>query len=239
MPVFHFNLKNNDSTKTYINADLNFFASNSIQIISNGFTGFFIDVLTEKSDDVIYDGTTGTLTLPIKIKGLSKTINATEPDNDYTVGKSFFPPSGSSDIYYTVEDTSTPIYSFKHLYSGKNIGTGPIKFKSYTQTKPVTGETWLLNETLSDLTIDYTTADKSYPYISNGTRFMYINRTYSTAFGGVDLLTYWRDSNSTNTIDVYDSGSWTNEAYRTITFEEAVTDSELLAWLEANGVKQA
>lgn len=105
--------------------------------------------------------------------------------------------------------------------------------------KASSGETWLLNETLSDLTIDYTTADKSYPYISNGTRFIYINRSYSTAFGGIDLLTYWRDGSSTNTIDVYDSGSWTNEAYRTITFEEAVTDSELLSWLEANGVKQA
>jgi hypothetical protein len=105
--------------------------------------------------------------------------------------------------------------------------------------KASSGETWVLNETLSDLTIDYTTADKSYPYISNGTRFIYINRSYSTAFGGIDLLTYWRDVSSTNTIDVYDSGTWNNEAYRTITFEEAVTDSELLAWLEANGVKQA
>lgn len=105
--------------------------------------------------------------------------------------------------------------------------------------KASSGETWLLNETLTDLTINYTTADKSYPYISNGNRFIYINRSYSTSFGGIDLLTYWRDGSSTNTIDVYDSGSWTNEAYRTITFEEAVTDSELLAWLEANGVKQA
>lgn len=105
--------------------------------------------------------------------------------------------------------------------------------------KASSGETWVLNETLSDLTIDYTTADKSYPYISNGTRFIYINRSYSTAFGGIDLLTYWRDGSSTNTIDVYNSGSWTNEAYRTITFEEVVTDSALLAWLEANGVKQA
>lgn len=105
--------------------------------------------------------------------------------------------------------------------------------------KASSGETWVLNETLSDLTIDYTTADKSYPYVSNGTRFIYINRSYSTAFGGIDLLTYWRDGSSTNTIDAYDSGSWTNEAYRTITFEEAVTDSELLSWLEANGVKQA
>lgn len=238
MPVFHFNLKNNDGTKTFINTDLDLFASKSIQIINNGFTGFYIGILIEKSDDVSYDSTAGTLTLPIKIKGLSKTINATEPDSDYAVGKSFFPASGSSDIYYTVEDTSTPTYSFKHLYSGKNIGTGPIKFKSYTQTKLVTGETWVLNETLSDLTINYTTADKSYPYISNGTRFMYINRSYSTAFGGIDLLTYWRDGSSTNTIDVYDSGTWNNEAYRTITFEEAVTDSELLAWLEANGVKR-
>ena len=226
MPVFHFNLKNNDSTKTYINADLNFFASNSIQIISNGFTGFFIDVLTEKSDDVIYDGTTGTLTLPIKIKGLSKTINATEPDNDYTVGKSFFPQSGSSDIYYTVEDTSTPTYSFKHLYSGKNIGTGPIKFKSYTQTKPVTGETWLLNDTLTLSTQTFTVV-----FSSNKQKFNTIKITGTQLF--FDSIVVYNEF-SPETIH------WTNgEAYRTITFEEAVTDSELLAWLEANGVKQA
>ena len=141
MPILNFTLKNNDGTKTFINTDLDLFASNSIQIINNGFTGFYIGVLNEKSDDVIYDGTAGTLTLPIKIKGLSKTINANEPDSDYAVGKSFFPPSSRSNIYYTVEDTSTPTYSFKHLYSGKSIGTGPIKFKSYTQTKPATGET--------------------------------------------------------------------------------------------------
>lgn len=224
MPVFHFNLKNNDGTKTYINADLNFFASNSIQIINNGFTGFYIDILTEKSDDVSYDSTTGTLTLPIKIKGLSKTINATSPDSDYEVGKSFFPPSGSSDIYYTVEDTSTPTYSFKHLYSGKNIGTGPIKFKSYTQTKPVTSETWLLNETVTT-----TSMDKTLNFTSNSESFDRLLMTSKS------IIEYHNDSSSTQVV-AYEV-TWNNEAYRTITFEEVVTDSELLAWLEANGVK--
>jgi hypothetical protein len=227
MPVFNFTLKNNDGTKTFINTDLDFFASNSIQIINNGFTGFYINVLTEKSDDVSYDSTAGTLTLPIKIKGLSKTINATEPDSDYAVGKSFFPPSSSSNIYYTVEDDSTPTYSFKHLYSGKEIGTGPIKFKSYTQTKPVTGETWLLN---SSLNFGAKSWSHNINFTSNGKSYSKFSYNFSSPMAA--YLVY-------GTTNVYDTNTlWTNEAYRTITFEEAVTDSELLAWLEANGVKR-
>ena len=227
MPVFHFNLKNNDGTKTYINADLDFFASNSIQIISNGFTGFFISVLTEKSDDVSYDSTTGTLTLPIKIKGLSKTINAAEPDSDYAVGKSFFPPSGSSDIYYTVEDTSTPTYSFKHLYSGKSIGTGPIKFKSYTQTKPVTGETWVLN---THPTFGATSWSYDINFTSNGNSYSKFNYYFLNP-----LESYLR-YDTTNVFDINGVG-WIDENYRTVTFETAPT-GDLLTWLQANGVKR-
>lgn len=227
MPVFHFNLKNNDGTKTFINADLNYF-SGSLVIVNNGFTNFVIYALTEKSDDVSYDGTTGTLTLPIKIKGLSKTINATEPDNDYTVGKSFFPQSNSSDIYYTVEDTSTPTYSFKHLYSGKNIGTGPIKFKSYTQTKLATGETWLLNT-------QPVFGAKSWSYdinfTSNGNSYSKFNYYFLNP-----LESYLR-YDTTNVFDI-NGVDWIDENYRTVTFETAPT-GDLLAWLEANGVKQA
>lgn len=227
MPVFHFNLKNNDGTKTFINADLDFFTSNSIQIINNGFTGFYVNILNEKSDDVIYDSTAGTLTLPIKIKGLSKTINATEPDSDYEVGKSFFPPSGSSDIYYTVEDDSTPTYSFKHLYSGKEIGTGPIKFKSYTQTKPVTSETWMLNT-------QPTFGAKSWSYdinfTSNGNSYSKFNYYFLNP-----LETYLR-YDTTNVFDI-NGASWIDENYRIVTFETAPT-GDLLTWLEANGIKR-
>lgn len=225
MPILNFTLKNNDGTKIFINTDLDLFASNSIQIINNGFTGFYIGILNEKSDDVIYDSTAGTLTLPIKIKGLSKTINATEPDSDYTVGKSFFLPSSSSNIYYTVEDDSTPTYSFKHLYSGKNIGTGPIKFKSYTQTKPSTGETYLLNDTLALSTQTFIVV-----FSSNKQKFNTIKITGTQLF--YDSMVVYNEFSPENI-------HWSNgEAYRTITFEEAVTDSELLSWLEANGVKR-
>ena len=37
-------------------------------------------------------------------------------------------------------------------------------------------------------------------------------------------------------IEVYNNG-WTNQAYRTVTFETAPT-GDLLAWLEANATKQ-
>lgn len=38
-------------------------------------------------------------------------------------------------------------------------------------------------------------------------------------------------------ISVYSIGTWTNQAYRTITFLEPPT-GELLTWLQNNGVKQ-
>ena len=85
----------------------------------------------------------------------------------------------------------------------------------------VAKETWLLNEaiTLPSRGDIYTTNG----FTSNGENFTSIGNPFRS-------LSY------NNTI-VYIT-SWEDEAYRTITFEEAVTDSELLAWLEANGTKQ-
>lgn len=91
--------------------------------------------------------------------------------------------------------------------------------------KASSGETWVLNETLALSTHTFTVV-----FSSNEQKFNTIKITGTQLF--YDSI-YVYAKNSTENIH------WINEAYRTITFEEAVTDSELLAWLEANGVKQA
>ena len=104
-------------------------------------------------------------------------------------------------------------------------GTGyrdSAKSTSVTVTKGgSTGETWLLNSTLNA-----TDVSSIINFVSNGTT--YTNIVYDAS--GKIQLKY-----SGNV--VYSAGSWTNEAYRTITFETAPT-GDLLTWLQANGTKQ-
>lgn len=91
-------------------------------------------------------------------------------------------------------------------------------------------ETWILNETLETEELPFIVIS----FESNGTSFNRLKRGYSEG-QGVDILTYY-DSSEMGT-NVY-NGSWTNDAYRIITFSQPVTDETLLAWLEANGTKQ-
>lgn len=153
--------------------------------------------------------------------------------------------------------------NFKHFYDSGTIGTGTIKFRHYSQTEPLprlatptnvtvdgtsvswdnvenatsydvyvdgvlyenvggaSGETWVLNETLSG----NTGGQKTVGFTSNNTQYSKISYDGSELFYDV-LQTYF-------IID-----GWTNDAYRTITFDEPVTDTTLLAWLQANGTKQ-
>lgn len=96
-------------------------------------------------------------------------------------------------------------------------------------------ETWLLNESLPD----FNRGDQSYfnyavNFVSNGTQY-----TNIACVAATDLisrsLAYDHD---TRTIAYNGSnGAWSNESYRTITFETAPTGN-LLTWLQANGTKQ-
>lgn len=91
------------------------------------------------------------------------------------------------------------------------------------------GETWVLNESPNFdnigedifLQIDFVSDNKS---------FDLINIVY-----GQDILFY--GGPTTGVITAYDSGEWTNQAYRTITFLEPPTGT-LLIWLRNNGTKQ-
>jgi len=87
------------------------------------------------------------------------------------------------------------------------------------------GETWVLNEIISEFGLSYDVS-----FVSNNQTFESL-WTYISPFG--DVLTY----GDSEYVYSYTSNRWSNEAYRTITFETAPT-GYLLTWLQANAVKQ-
>lgn len=113
---------------------------------------------------------------------------------------------------------------FKHFYDAGTIGSGTYKFRHYSQQEPSSGETWVLNENLSGA-LTKTTVN----FTSNNEQFTNIRMS---AKG--DLFYGKADTTETTVYFL----SWSDEAYRTITFDEPVTDTTLLAWLQANGTKQ-
>ena len=94
------------------------------------------------------------------------------------------------------------------------------------------GETWVLNETVSfnlpKVQVDFTSNNENFKDIeaSNSGKF----EKYLT-YGRVDGKAIIAFSETT------DGQSWTNTAYRTLTFATPPT-GDLLTWLQANGTKQ-
>ena len=122
-------------------------------------------------------------------------------------------------------------------------GTGyrdSAKSTSVTVTKGgSTGETWVLNETPAQSKIYYY-FDSSYnadnpvvsfeaAFVSNNQNFVKLTGSSVAPDPGIDETKCIAARTKTD--------GWTNEAYRTITFETAPT-GELLTWLQANGTKQ-
>ena len=90
------------------------------------------------------------------------------------------------------------------------------------------GETWFINEnTYIEPAFDAYIYNIN--FTSNGENYNSLSLYRPQPFGEGDI--------SYETTYVSLNGSWTNEAYRTITFEEAPT-GDLLTWLEVNAVKQ-
>ena len=97
------------------------------------------------------------------------------------------------------------------------------------QTTPSSGETWVLNESLGMGTLSKT----SVTFTSNNENFVSI--AYSTSSMGPQTLWYYK--NDTEYVVACEYGTYSNQAYRTITFETAPT-GDLLTWLQANATKQ-
>lgn len=84
-------------------------------------------------------------------------------------------------------------------------------------------ETWVLNGSLDDTLFSY-----SINFLCNSIAYNSISRRIVKA----EVAMYYG-----STRVMRGNGTWTNQAYRTITFLEPPT-GELLTWLQANGVKQ-
>ena len=106
------------------------------------------------------------------------------------------------------------------------------KALSYNQqffTPKSTGETWVLNENISPFIGSTSEVTYSANFISNNNSFNSIRYTEA-----INAILYYDD------ILVFGGrieSSWTDQAYRTITFLEPPT-GDLLTWLNENGVKQ-
>lgn len=118
---------------------------------------------------------------------------------------------------------------FKHFYDNGVISTGKFHFRHYGQIG-ASGETWVLNETLTGNN-----------YLSSNVSFTNNNTQYDIfTFAGNEkpkYLEYGKVDAATSIIAYTDDG-WENQAYRTITFDNPVTNTTLLTWLQANGTKQ-
>lgn len=112
--------------------------------------------------------------------------------------------------------------TFKHFYDAGTIGSGTIKFRHYSQQSPSSGETWVLNETYNGST----TASYDVNFTSNGESFAKLSYGDNPRW----FIKYGETA-------VYFNGTWTDQAYRTITFATPPT-GDLLTWLQANGTKQ-
>ena len=108
---------------------------------------------------------------------------------------------------------------------------------SFTKASVSTGETWVLNDEpkFSPLT---STRTFYVNFTSNNTTFNCI-RLESEKVPMHDDAVSISYGEGANHINPYYSGAWREDtAYKIITFDEPVTDSELLSWLQANGTKQ-
>ena len=105
---------------------------------------------------------------------------------------------------------------------------------SFTKASVSTGETWVLNNTIGTTNLPTTTIN----FTSNNESFTQISMSSSgNPMTGITNTLYYNNTTAyfQNTND-NPGGSWTDEAYRTIEFDEEPT-GELLTWLQANGTK--
>lgn len=90
-------------------------------------------------------------------------------------------------------------------------------------------ETWLLNSSIGSIN----SVDVNITFTSNNTSFSRFH-----FLGSHESSYYYLYYDTTLAYDTDDYGTYTNQAYRTITFDTAPT-GDLLTWLQANGTKQS
>lgn len=146
-------------------------------------------------------------------------LSSTENINVYN----FDETTWSNENYKTITTTENQYIGYD-FYNYAILGNQLVK-----QTVPTSGETWVLNESLGMDTLSKTNVT----FTSNNENFVGI--AYSTSSMGPQTLWYYK--NDTEYVVVCEYGTYSNQAYRIIKFNNAPTGN-LLTWLQANGTKQ-
>lgn len=123
----------------------------------------------------------------------------------------------------TSEVTATSENTYEYTFNTDEIAV------SFTSKQSGSGETWLLNESLGMDTLSKTNVT----FKSNNENFVGI--AYSTSSMGPQTLWYYK--NDTEYVVACEYGTYSNQAFRTITFATPPT-GDLLTWLQSNGTKQ-
>lgn len=105
-----------------------------------------------------------------------------------------------------------------------------LSLNSKLLSPAATGETYVMNESLLAGTGFNAIVAPNY-FISNNVTYYGVNV--------IPNIVRYMDGvgNETTVYDAF-NGGWQNQAYRTLVFNEPVTNAKLLEWLQANGVKQ-
>ncbi len=242
MPSSTMIIKSNDGNLQYANLHWNSFYGDNVTVTSTGLNFPFVPSTATTNEGAAYDETAETLTLPITITGFATEANATTPT--YNVGDSIPLVVGTQTIYATGAtmksyDLSTST-KWDSLSAGNHSVTIVAKAAGYrdsvsstaiTVVKGSAGETWVLNETIPITSTETFTVN----FTTTGTEIT----SWSAIF--VNHKGYIEYGSGGGAYEVYggiDAAVWHDEAYRTITFNDPVTDNTLLTWLQANGTKQ-
>lgn len=95
-------------------------------------------------------------------------------------------------------------------------------------------ETWVLNAGANTTKLTNTNVN----FTSNNQSFKGIGAAYAPSYGPFEIRYYQTTIFTSGTQVKTEDGTWVDNAYRTIVFDEPVTDTTLLTWLQANGTKQ-
>lgn len=191
-----------------------------------------------------YDTSTGSSSTPLTATFKNNIENITLQDNDE------FPKKYNISFITTnkVSIDLTTLTGWDNVSSGEHQISVIAKATGYrdsekstavtfTKASASTGETWVLND---EPKFSPLTSTKTFyvNFTSNNTTFESIRFESEKVPMHDDAVSISYGDRYTG-ISAYYSGAWrADTAYKTITFDEPVTDSELLSWLQANGTKQ-
>lgn len=165
--------------------------------------------------------------------------NITSYNWDKTTGKLVLArPTGNVTIKIEAVETAPQLATPKYISVENNVVSWDgvdgaeqydvyVDGTIYAENVIESTETWVLNDTI-DISTEFTTTATFDTNNETATSIA----VQSSAFP--KGLIYYIGA----PVIAYNSSGWTNTAYKTITFDQPVTDSTLLAWLQANGTKQ-